>query len=73
MRPVFCCMATTGSASARLSASGTSTCTCLSAFIEARACAACICVGVQRITENLKGQVFGALLRRQATRVLNHS
>src|SRR5215208_849639 len=44
-RPVFFCMATTASASARLSASGISTCTCLPAFIHARACSACICVG----------------------------
>jgi hypothetical protein len=42
--------ATTASASARLSASGISTCTCLPAFRQAMACAACICVGVHRIT-----------------------
>src|SRR4030095_14253482 len=48
--PVSCCSRSTASASARLSASGISTCTCLPARRHCTACAAWICVGVQRIT-----------------------
>ena len=49
-RPVSCCTRSTACASAQLSASGISTCTCLPARIAAIACAACSCVGVQRMT-----------------------
>src|SRR6266496_1245135 len=48
--PVSFCSRSTASASARLSASGISTWTCLPARRHCIACAAWICVGVQRIT-----------------------
>src|SRR6266496_3192816 len=48
--PVCSCSRSTASASARLSASGISTWTCLPARRHCIACAAWICVGVQRIT-----------------------
>ena len=48
--------ARTASASARLSASGISTCTCLPAARHAIACAACSCVGVHRITASTSRQ-----------------
>ena len=48
--PVSFCRSTTACASRQESASGISTCTCLPAFRQAIDCAACICVGVHRIT-----------------------
>src|SRR6478672_2712058 len=48
--PLLFCKSATASASRQESASGISTCTCLPAFRQSMDCAACIWVGVHRIT-----------------------
>ena len=57
----FCELGRRPRASVELSASGISTCTCLPAFRHAIVCAACICVGVHRMTASTPGR---ARLRR---------
>src|SRR5690606_33717933 len=52
MSPVRRCVSTRRFESARLSAIGISTSTCLPASRQAIACAACICVGVERMTQS---------------------
>ena len=61
VRPVSCCLRTTASASAQLSHSGISTCTCLPASMQAIACSACIWVGVHRITASTSSRASASL------------
>ena len=70
--PVFFCIATTASASFRLSARGISTCTCLPASRHCSAWAACIWVGVARMTASRPGsfRAVGEIGRHVADAVL---
>ena len=54
-KPFSLAKETTDSASFQLSAKGISTCTCLPAFKQAMLWAACICVGVHKITASTSG------------------